>query len=156
MLYYHIMTSTTHTLVAIAIAAKIGNPQISLPLSFLSNYLLDMVPHWDFGFNWRLKSKTKLFLEGLLDIVVSYALVFIIQKYYLPQVNLWYMLLVAFFAQLPDWLEIPYLLFNWKFEPFAFFYRIQHFIHRRLRFPWGLLPQIAIALPLLYFAIATS
>lgn len=147
------MTSTTHSLVAIAIAAKISNPAISLPLSFLSNFLLDMVPHWDFGYGWREKSKKKIFIEGMLDVAVSYALVFLIQKYYLNNINLWYMLAVVFFAQLPDWLEIPYLLFNWHHQPFTFFYRIQHLIHKRLDLPWGILPQIAVAAPLLYLAI---
>lgn len=147
------MTSVTHTLVAVSIAAKIGNPALALPLSFASNFLLDMVPHWDFGFGWRKKSKMKLFSEGVLDITLSYILVYWIHRQFLPDVSLFYLALNAFAAQLPDWLEIPYLLFNWKQQPFSFFYEIQHRIHRRLDLPWGLLPQIAVALPLLMWAI---
>lgn len=95
----------------------------------------------------------KIFLEGILDIFVSYALVFFLQHYYFPQVNINYLLISAFLSQLPDWLEIPYLLFNIKNQPFKFFYQVQHQIHHRLDLPWGLLPQIAIAFPLLLWSL---
>lgn len=147
------MTSTTHSLVAIAIAAKITSPELAIPLAFASNFLLDMVPHWDFGFGWREKSKTKLFLEGVFDVGLSYFLTLVIYLKFLSHLNPVFVFACVFFSQLPDWLEVPYLLFNWKGEPFHFFYRIQHHIHRKLDLPWGLVPQIAVVLPLLYLTL---
>ncbi len=85
MLYFPSMVSVSHTLVAISIAAKISNPAIALPLSFFSNYVLDMIPHWDFGYGWREKTKRKLFLEGFADVAVRYLLVLVI----LGVVRLW-------------------------------------------------------------------
>ncbi|MCL5675713.1 MAG: hypothetical protein M1120_01145 [Patescibacteria group bacterium] len=147
------MTSTTHSLVAVAIAAEIQQPLFAIPLAFASNFILDMVPHWDFGFGWRQKSKTKLFLEGTLDVVVSYILVTLIYFRFLSYLNPFFVFACVFASQLPDWLEIPYLLLNWKNEPFHFFYKIQHFIHRKLDLPWGIVPQVAIVLPLLYLTL---
>lgn len=147
------MTSVTHTLVAISLASKISNPYLAFPLSFLSNYALDMIPHWDFGIGWRKKTKTKLFLEGFLDVAVSYLLVFFMHDKFFNSTSLTYLLINAFLAQLPDWLEVPYLLFNIKIQPFTFFYQIQHFVHRKLDLPWGVVTQLAIVLPLLYFTI---
>jgi hypothetical protein len=147
------MTSVTHTLVAIAVASKIQNPAIAFPTCFFSNYLLDMIPHWDFGYGWREKSKTKLFIEGLLDISVSYFLVFYLHQTIFQNTNIYYLLICAFLAQLPDWLEIPYLIFDFKKQPFSFFYQIQHQIHNRWNLPWGLLPQIVVAGSSLVWAI---
>ncbi len=147
------MTSTTHSLVAVAIAAKISNPTLAIPLAFASNFLLDTIPHWDFGFGWRQKGKTKLFWEGVLDVSLSYFLATVIFLKFLPLVNPLLLYASVFASQLPDWLEVPYLLFNWKKEPFHFFYRIQHHIHRKWDLPWGVVPQIAIVLPLLYLTL---
>ncbi|MBI3384720.1 hypothetical protein HY030_00835 [Candidatus Gottesmanbacteria bacterium] len=147
------MISVAHSLVAVSIAAKIPNPIIAFPLSFFSNYLLDMIPHWDFGYGWRAKSKKRLFLEGASDVAVSYILVFLIWQKFLPHISLVYLLANAFLSQLPDWLELPYVLFNVKVQPFVFFYQIQHLIHRKLALPWGIVTQIVTVLPLLYFAL---
>lgn len=146
------MTSITHSLVAVAIGVKIQNPAIAFPLCFLSNYLLDMIPHWDFGYGWRKKSKVKLFLEGFIDITVSYSLVLISHNFFFNTTSLSYLLLCAFIAQLPDWLELPYLLLNLKQKPFYFFYKIQHLIHRKLDLPWGILPQVGLVIPFLFWA----
>lgn len=149
---YH-MTSTTHSLVAISLALVIKNPALTLPVCFASNYILDTIPHWDFGFGWRQKTKKKILAEGVLDVVLSYFLVFLIQRFFFPEVSLLYLFASAFFAQLPDWLEVPYLLFNWKSQPFAFFYQIQHILHRRMDLPWGIVSQIIVCLPLLYLIL---
>lgn len=112
-----------------------------------------MIPHWDFGLGWRQKTKRKILAEGFLDVALSYVLIFLIQRYHLPHINLIYLFVIAFIAQLPDWLEVPYLLFNWKAQPFTFFYQIQHIIHRKMDLPWGLVSQVIVCLPLLYLIL---
>jgi len=42
-----LMLLTPHTTIGIALGAAFPNPIISVPLSFLSHFALDMVPHWD-------------------------------------------------------------------------------------------------------------
>jgi len=52
-----IMLELPHTLVGATIATKIPNPLISIPLAFLSHFVLDLIPHW----NPSLYSETKKF-----------------------------------------------------------------------------------------------
>lgn len=41
------MLETPHVAVGVAIATKIPNPFIAIPLSFASHFVLDKVPHWN-------------------------------------------------------------------------------------------------------------
>lgn len=41
------MLETPHVALGVAIASKIGNPWIAIPLSFVSHFALDRVPHWN-------------------------------------------------------------------------------------------------------------
>lgn len=41
------MLETPHVAVGAAIALKIPNPLISIPLAFASHFILDRVPHWN-------------------------------------------------------------------------------------------------------------
>lgn len=49
------MLETPHVFVGAAIATKIPNPWIAIPLAFASHFILEMVPHW----NPHLSSETK-------------------------------------------------------------------------------------------------
>lgn len=42
------MLLTPHSLVGMAIATVVPNPAVAVPLSFISHFLGDLVPHWDF------------------------------------------------------------------------------------------------------------
>ena len=55
------MLETPHVAVAAAIAYKIPDPTISLPLVFVSHFVFDMYPHWNplihkekklYGYRW--------------------------------------------------------------------------------------------------------
>ena len=54
------MTATAHVLIGGAIAASVPDPALGITLAALSHPILDMIPHWDFGFGWRKKSKVLL------------------------------------------------------------------------------------------------
>lgn len=41
------MLELPHTIIGAAIATKIPNPLISIPLAFLSHIPLDLIPHWN-------------------------------------------------------------------------------------------------------------
>jgi len=41
------MLELPHTAVGAAIATKIPNPFLAIPLAFLSHFLLDLIPHWN-------------------------------------------------------------------------------------------------------------
>ncbi|MFH1971517.1 MAG: hypothetical protein ABIJ05_04005, partial [Patescibacteria group bacterium] len=49
------MLETPHIIVGAAIASKITNPLLSIPISFVSHFVLEKVPHW----NPHLNSETE-------------------------------------------------------------------------------------------------
>lgn len=133
------MTATAHALVGGAIAYSVSNPALGIGLSFLSHPILDFIPHWDFGWGWRKKTKLKLFCEASLDmtigVVASYAI-------FGQFSNFNYFLACIFASLLWDFLEIPYWFFNWRFAPFSTLHSIQHHIQGKAKLPWGILTQV--------------
>jgi len=49
-----------HALAGATIATKSANPLIVLPLAFLSNFILDILPHWNPHLNTEIKKYGKL------------------------------------------------------------------------------------------------
>ena len=41
------MLETPHVVVGAAIAVKVGNPALAIPLAFASHFVLDKIPHWN-------------------------------------------------------------------------------------------------------------
>ncbi len=134
------MTATAHALIGGAIAASISNPAIGLPLAALSHPFADMIPHWDFGLGWRKKKKLQLFLESLLDLTFGLVVTYL---FFGKGVDLTYLFTAVFLSLVWDFMQMPYLLFNWKFPPFSTFYKFQHEINRAASLPWGILTQAA-------------
>ena len=132
------MTATAHALVGGAIAASILNPSIGLPLAALSHPILDMIPHWDFGWGWKKKGKFKLFVQASFDLIFGIAITFLIFGRYTDNL---YLISAIFLSEVWDILQMPYLLFGWKFFPFSAFYNFQHDINGKANLPWGILTQ---------------
>lgn len=133
------MTATAHALVGGALAASIPNPTLGISLALLSHPLLDMIPHWDEGWGWRQKDKVRLFAECTIDLSAG-----VIATYVLfgAGVQMWYLLACIGAAILWDVLEAPYLILNWNFPPFNFFYKLQSGIQGRAALPWGIVTQV--------------
>lgn len=134
------MTATAHALIGGAIAASIPNPGISLPLIAISHPIADMIPHWDFGFNWRQKPKVRLFAECLVDLGVGLLLAYL---FFGRNLDFGYFLFAIALSEAWDILQAPYWLLGWKFPPFSYFYNFQHEIGQKADLPWGILTQIA-------------
>lgn len=141
------MTATAHALVGAVLASKIVNPAIGIPAAFISHFVMDAVPHWDFGTNWRQKSKLRLYIESAIDVIFGFSLVFILFRNLADPVYLWSMVI---FAQLPDWLEVPAWYFNIKMAPFTWAQKLQDVIHNKLALPWGLAVQGIVAVMVLW------
>ncbi len=146
------MTATAHALVAGAIAQSIPNPFVSVPLAFISHFLMDIIPHWDLGTDWRGRSKTKTGLlaigETVLGITLAY---FVFAEKVEPQL----LLFTIIASEIPDWLEAPWYMFFAKHNtsapaPGAGFwekltygiYRAENVFHAKAPFPLGVLTQI--------------
>lgn len=144
------MTATAHCLTGASIASFLPNPFLSVPLSIASNFLMDLIPHWDTGTGWRNRPKIFTLLATGIDVTLGFALAFII---FSKKINSAYLLLNIFAATLPDWLEAPYLFLGWDFPPFSWFYRLQSKLHARNGLPWGIITQVIIVLPLVALSL---
>lgn len=138
------MTATAHAIVGGAIASSIPDPTIGISLAALSHPLLDMVPHWDFAIGWRTKNKFKLFGQASIDLAVGITLTYLLffRFQIFGPVDLWYLLACIFFSLVWDFAQAPYWLLKWNFPPFSTFYKVQHEIQGRAKFPLGLLTQV--------------
>lgn len=133
------MTATAHALVGGAIAAAIPDPSIGLPLAAISHPLMDLIPHWDVGFNWRKTPKLKLFRDSVLDLTLGVILAYLL---FGQQVNLLYFIGAVFFSEVWDLLEAPYWFLKWDFPPFSWIYEFGHMIQNKATPPFGIITQI--------------
>lgn len=141
------MTATAHALIGGAIASALPNPGVGITLSFISHPLLDMIPHWDAGWGWRKKSKTRLFLEGSIDLTVGFFLSYLIFGTNLP---FWYFFACVFASVVWDLLEVPYWFLRWNFPPFSSMYKFQSKIQGKAKLPWGVLTQVATVVAVVF------
>lgn len=143
------MTATAHALAAGAIVATVSNPPLGLALAFISHPLLDIVPHWDAGWGWRQKSKTKLFIECAVDTLLGVILAFWI---FGAGVDPIYMLLAIGLSTSWDFLEAPYWFLKWRFPPFSTIYNLQSPIQGKAAPPLGIITQI-LSVILIYLVL---
>ncbi|MBI4100378.1 hypothetical protein HY439_01420 [Candidatus Microgenomates bacterium] len=157
------MLATFHALSGGIILKTIPDPRIALPLAFLSHFILDSVPHWDFTTSLSKedspqkpltlagrKDRKKIFVLAAFDVILGFGLTF----WLFQNLNPYWLFGSMIFAQLPDWLEIPYFFGGYKIAPSIWVKRFQHRVHSRLYLPWGLITQIAIFVPLLWWILA--
>lgn len=135
------MTATAHALIGGAIAASTStNPALGITLSAISHPIADLIPHWDFGIGWKKKGKTILLLQSLTDLSFGLILTFLI---FGNTTNHFYLFLCVLLSESWDILQMPYLLFNWKFLPFSAFYHFGHGTNGKAKMPWGIVTQVA-------------
>ena len=111
------MLETPHVIVGAAIATKIANPLLSIPISFASHFILEKVPHWNPHLNTETekygKPTEKSTIIAIFDVGISFLLgSFIALKNLpnMPQVINVYACCLA--ASIPDIVEAPYFFFG--------------------------------------------
>lgn len=109
------MLSTPHLLVGATIVKVIPEPAISLPLAFLSHFVLDNFPHWDGS------PKTPFNVKTTFGIIVDYflgvSLVYLATAGFENQYFIWF---GAFLGTLPDFILGTYKHYLNIFEKYAF------------------------------------
>ena len=147
------MMATAHTLVAGAIAFSVRDPILAPTLSLASHFLLDSIPHWDFGADWRNRTKYATGTFAIIDTLFGLTLAYVLfEKITHPSV----LIPSLIYSLIPDWLEAPWYIFfaNPKRigpKPYAtilekisyYFYKLTNFAHTKAPFPWGFITQIA-------------
>ena len=141
------MLETPHVAVGAAIATKIPNPFISIPLAFASHFILDKVPHW----NPHIITETKKIghpTEKSTNIIIvdcSVALILGSALAYraLPNTGHAITILLASFASiLPDLVEFPYFYFKRRDKFYTVWSSFQKSIQCDTTVFWGLLTQL--------------
>ncbi len=146
------MLATPHLLIGATIATRIHPLPLALLLAFLSHYILDAIPHWDYSIN---KIKTKKWKESFLDflkVILDSLLGIILILLFAPNVVL--ALGGAFFALIPDGMTFLTVLL-----PETKLFQKHHFLHsnichwfRKRKIPlfWLFVSQIIIIFVALY------
>jgi len=137
------MGITPHMLVGAAIGSQSSSLWVVFSLGFISHFILDLLPHWDYLDTIKVDKPSHLF-KIFLDAALGSLLVLILIWFY-PQNILMIMTgLVA--VLLPDCLEFLYNTFRFKIlQPFSL---IHHKIHyaRKIPFWKGAPSVIAVSL----------
>lgn len=147
------MTATAHALVAGAIAVKIGNPLLAIPLAIASHFVMDCIPHWDFGTHWRSRAKHTTGAYAIIDTLVGITVAYFLFSAKMETLPL---LATIIAGVLPDWLETPWYIFfanQKKHEPgvkAGFWervtygiYKLENQFHTKAEFPFGAATQLA-------------
>lgn len=144
------MVLLPHTIVGAALAAKIGNPALALPLAFASHFVLDMLPHWNPHLRTEkrtlgdLHPKTKRAI--IVDVLVSIVVGVLIATTVLPDVkHFMVVLLGAFLAVLPDVVEGPYFFFNHRNKFVTGLIAFQKSLQFSVPFLPGILTQLLLS-----------
>lgn len=138
-----------HTVVGAAIAAKIGNPALSLPLALASHFALDLLPHWNPHLNTelnrlgKLSGKTVAFIAT--DVILSLTGGFLIASTVLPDQNQFAIVILgSFMGILPDLVEAPHFFLGIRWEPIERLIRFQKSIQNDAPPFLGILTQVLL------------
>ena len=146
------MTATAHALIGASLASITANPYIGIPAAIVSHFLADLIPHWDAGTNHKQKSAMKLKVEATFDVLLGFALVFLLFRTQTLN-NPVYMFSMVIAAQLPDWLGAPAWALGLKIPPFTWIDWLSHQTQTRMQLPWGLVTQVVTVGLLIIFAL---
>jgi len=110
---------TPHVVVGAAIAMKVVNPALAIPLAFGSHFVLDRIPHWNPHLNTEVKENGKPTKKSsivvIVDVCASIAIGVFIASRALPSTSHATTILIASFASvLPDVIEGPYFFLGMK------------------------------------------
>ncbi len=148
------MTATAHALVAGAIAAHFaGDPVLAIAIALTSHFIMDAVPHWDIGTNWRSRSKATTGAFAIADTILGITVTYFLFASKVAVLPLGACILASL---LPDWMETPWYIFfvhsNTKREPaknagfwekFTYgIYKTENMFHAKAQFPLGAITQL--------------
>lgn len=150
------MTATAHTLVAGAIASRFSDPVTAGALALTSHFVMDCIPHWDFGTNWRARPKWVTGALAITDTLIALTVPYFLFKGNAPLLTL----SIAMIASvIPDWLETPWYIFfahqtkkepkkkaSWLERLTFGIYKLENIFHTKTEFPLGAITQIAAVL----------
>lgn len=111
------MLETPHVAVGAAIATKIPNPLVAIPLALASHFILDRIPHWNPHSYTEIEKRGKISqnttMIALVDVGLSLALGFFVASRSLPDYGHAAIILAACLAAVvPDVVKSPFFLWG--------------------------------------------
>ncbi|MCS7092226.1 MAG: hypothetical protein NZM26_02655 [Patescibacteria group bacterium] len=160
------MLETPHVVVGAALAAKVVNPFLAIPLSFASHFVLDTVPHWNphistekrrFGHITK-KSVLIISADVILALLIGTAISIAISYTQDPNQGIifnWKQFAVAmlccFAAVLPDVIEAPLFFTKYRSKFLEIWLKFQKSIQNDTNFFWGIITQVLTISAALYW-----
>lgn len=154
------MIELPHAVVGAAIATKVANPALALPLALASHFVLDLLPHWNPHLNREMKIHGKI-TSRTTAIVIADAIISLVAGSYiasmaLPDITRFITILAgSFFAVLPDVIEGPYFFFGWKNPLITWLIKFQSSMQFNTSFIPGVLTQVAILAATIWWLFPT-
>ena len=144
------MLETPHVLIAAAIATKVPNPLLAIPLCLASHFVLDILPHWNPHINRELKKYGKPRKESVRLITVDsfvalFGGIFLATRVHNPSHTI-LILVCCLISVLPDVVEAPYYFLGKKTTIIEKWITWQKSIQNDIDPLPGLLSQLAIIL----------
>ena len=140
------MLETPHVAVGVAIATKIPNPLIAIPLAFASHFVLDKIPHWNPHLYTETKKDGKPSSKSTAIAVLDVATAFVIGSGFayraLPNVKMAVVILACSLASvLSDVIKYPYYYFHLRQKWLVWWVNLERSIQVDTNVFWGLLTQ---------------
>lgn len=153
------MLELPHTVVGAAIAIKVGNPALALPLALASHFVVDMLPHWNPHLNTELKEHGRVTNRSTafvaIDVVASLFAGFGLASTVLPNMtHFWVVILGAFMAVLPDVVEAPYFFLRVRYPFIEKFLAFQKSIQSEAPPIIGIATQIVLVVAALWWVLS--
>jgi hypothetical protein len=144
------MLLTPHTIVGIAIATNIPNPYLAVILAFLSHFLGDKIPHWDFYSNTKREERVVGWrpLAVMGDLAIGVAVGVFFTCYYLFVKNDTLLAVTVFFcgvaSVLPDALSSLTIVGGKENRFLKILNKIQSKMQFQAPLPWGIITQVIV------------
>ena len=144
---YFTVIETPHVIVGAAIATKVANPALALPLALGSHFILDKIPHWNPHLFTETQKYGKPTQKSSLIVALDVAASIFIGGYFasqaLPDTARTVTILAScLLAILPDIVEGPYFFLNFKNKTIEKWIRFQRSFQINVDFLPGILTQI--------------
>ena len=154
------MLELPHAAVGAAIAAKIPNPAIALPLAFASHFVLDTLPHWNphfFTETQKLGSPSKKSTQFAMTEFTIATLVLTVIAFTAGQPSMGKVALIfagGVAGMLPDLAKIPYFFFKKRAGYYKKYVLWERSIQNDTSMWPGILTQLGIFLAAILWIIA--
>lgn len=150
------MLETPHVIVGAAIATKVGNPYLAIPLAFMSHFVLDRIPHWNphfftesNKFGKPIKSSIAI---AVVDELIALGSGLYIAYQFIPDYKMVATIMACcFFSVLSDQIKYPYFFMNVKKGFLAKWVKLERSMQIEVSPFWGITTQTLTILTSLYW-----